>query len=179
LPGPVLLSANGVTQDLTKNFREDNNSGSRKTPVPLPNTNKSKVQHLRDLFEGREAIYIEKGALRVKVSNIREDIPGRYISADVKEIPTAGFPTGSYHDTPSPRHWRIGSGWVTTFSDHTWQMGYGGWSLFFAPRIVDGVVRLARQFPDNLPSMDRYNQILRYLQDHEAHEPTQRVFGES
>ena len=55
-------------------------------------------------------------------------------------------------------------------------MGYGEWSLFFAPRIVDGVVRLAREFPDNLYSIDRYNQILHYLYDDEAHEPTERVF---
>ena len=147
--------------------------------MPLPGANKSNVQHLRDLFEGREAIYIEKGALHVRVSNIQENIPERYISADVEEIPTDGFPTGSPDNSPNPWRWTISGGWMTSFSDHTWEMGYGGWTLFFAPRIVGGVVKLAREFPDNLHPMERYNKILRYLQNHEALELTQRVFGET
>jgi len=147
--------------------------------MTLLDTNTMRVQRLRDLFDGREAIYIEKGALRVRVYDIREEIPGLYISADVEEIPTVGILTGSHHITASPRHWGIGAGCMATFSDHTWQMGYGGWSLFFAPRIVDGVVKLAREFPDNLHSMARYNEILRYLVDHGAHEATRRVLGES
>jgi hypothetical protein len=147
--------------------------------MSLPNTNKSRVQRLRDLFEGQEAIYIEKGALRVRVSNIRADIPGRCIYADIEEIPTTGFPIwfiSQWLQWLQSRHWRIGGGYLTAFSDHTWNMGYGGWSLFFAPRLVDGVVRLAQEFPDNLQSIDRYNQILRYLEDHEAYERTKRVF---
>jgi len=55
-------------------------------------------------------------------------------------------------------------------------MGYGGWSLFFDPRIVDGVVGLAQEFPDHLDFIDRYDAILDYLQDHEARVPEQRVF---
>lgn len=144
--------------------------------MSLPNTNKSRVQRLRDLFEGQEAIYVEKGALRVRVSNIRADIPEKCIYADIEEIPTTGFPIWFIAQWLQSRHWRIGGGYLTAFSDHTWMMGYGGWSLFFAPRLVDGVVRLAQEFPDNLQSIDRYNQILGYLEDHEAYEPTERVF---
>lgn len=49
------------------------------------------VEKLRASFEGREAIYLEKGAIRVRVSNIRSADLGT-ILADIEEIPTAGFP---------------------------------------------------------------------------------------
>ncbi len=57
-------------------------------------------------------------------------------------------------------------------------MGYGGWSLFFAPRIIDGIMSLALQFPENLDPFQRYGEVLNYLKDHEAYEPTQPLFAE-
>ena len=44
-------------------------------------------------------------------------------------------------------------------------MGYGGWGLFFAPRIVEGVLNLALQFPESLDAHQRYKAIWRYLYD--------------
>jgi hypothetical protein len=166
---------------LTKSLREGNKCGRRNALMPHPNTNESRAKRLRDLFEGQEAIYVEHGALRVRVSNIRADISEQSIFADIEEIPTAGFPIWLLpalipQDT-QPLHWSIGGGNLTTFSDHTWKSGYGIWSLFFAPRVVDGVVRLAREVPDNLHSSDRYNHILDYLA--EADEPPERLFEES
>jgi hypothetical protein len=141
--------------------------------------NETTVKQLRALFEGREAIYVEKGALHVKVSDIHWNLARRWIKANVEEIPTVGFPTRSYGEAAScPRRWTIGAGYLTSFSDHTWDMGYGGWSLFFAP-YVEGVVSLAFQFPANLHSAQRYNEILRYLEDHEAYEFTKRLFPDS
>jgi hypothetical protein len=70
---------------------------ARNTHRPLPNTNQTRAQRVRELFEGREAIYQEKGALHVKVSNIQMNVHAPWICADVMEIPTAGFPTGGYH----------------------------------------------------------------------------------
>jgi hypothetical protein len=142
-----------------------------------------RVEQLRVRFEGREAIYVEKGALRVRVGDIRGDVAQRYISAEVEEIPTAGFPAGAFYEIqrlePSPLRWSIGDGYLTTFSDHTWYAGYGGWSLFFAPRIVDGILSLALRFQDNLDPFQRYREVLNYLKDHEAYdEPTQRLFAE-
>ncbi len=49
---------------------------------------------LRDRFEGREAIYVEKGALRVHVTNIRVD--GLSVGADVEEIITPGLGVGMF-----------------------------------------------------------------------------------
>jgi hypothetical protein len=57
-------------------------------------------------------------------------------------------------------------------------MGYGGWSLFFAPRIVEGILSIAIRSPDNLDPFQRYDEVLDYLKKHEAYQPTQRVFGE-
>lgn len=140
-------------------------------------SNEKRVEQLRDRFEGREAIYVEKGALRVKVTDIRGDAAKLYISAQVEEIPTPGLPVGFYWHIRgqelTPQRWSIGAGFLTRFSEHTWHMGYGGWALFFAPKIVDGVLNLALGFPDELDPSKRYREVLRYLQDHEAYEPTQ------
>jgi hypothetical protein len=51
--------------------------------APLAN-----CERLRPALDNHEAIYIERGALRVKVSNIRRTLK---CSADIEEIPTTGF----------------------------------------------------------------------------------------
>jgi hypothetical protein len=80
--------------------------------MSLPN--ETRVEQVRRLFEGREAIYVEKGALRVKVSDIRGDVARLLISAQVEEIPTPGFPVGSFHAIrrlqPSSLRWSIAGG---------------------------------------------------------------------
>ena len=140
------------------------------------------MERLRVLFEGREAIYVEKGASRVKVTNIHGNVAQQYVSAEVEEIPTTGLPVGVFHEIkkhePSPLRWSIEAGYLTDFSDHTWHMGYGGWSLFFAPRIVEGIQSVALRFPDNLDPFQRYKGILDYLKNYPAYEPTQRLFEE-
>lgn len=100
--------------------------------------NEKTVEQLRSLFEGREAIYVEKGALRARVRNIR--LGHDRIMADVEEIPTAGLPVGALYAIqrrePSPLRWTIGIGFISnsTFSDYKWKSGYPGWSIFLIRR---------------------------------------------
>ncbi|HEY6289570.1 MAG TPA: hypothetical protein VIW48_09000 [Nitrospiraceae bacterium] len=142
----------------------------------------SKFAQLRALFEGRKAIYVEKGALLVMVSSICVDVTQQCVSAEVEEIPTVGFPVGALDESKlhwqGPFRWSIGGGYLTCFSDYTWQMGYGGCSLFFAPRIVNGIQSLALRWTDNLDPFQRYKEVLDYLKDHDAYEPTQQLFEE-
>jgi hypothetical protein len=151
--------------------------------LKMPSSNEKKVEQLRSLFEGREAIYVEKGALRARVRNIRMGHDG--IMADVEEIPTAGLPVGALYAIqrrePSPLRWTIGVGFISTssFSDHNWHMGYGGWSIFFAPKIIESIVTLALQFPESLNPGERYDQVIASLKDHKAYERTQRLFAKS
>src|ERR1035438_6113927 len=64
--------------------------------VPRPSIAPSpEVQRVQASFEGREAIYIEKGVVRVRVSNIRATMP-QVIEADVEEIPTPGLGVGRF-----------------------------------------------------------------------------------
>lgn len=125
---------------------------------------------LRANFENREAIYIEKGALRVRVSNIRGWAARRTVLANVEEIPTAGLGVGMFdkrtRKQTTPLRWRIGGGSLTAFSDHKWVMGYGGWSLYFDPKIIEAALDLASRFPDDLDTYERYNQIVRLVQRH-------------
>jgi hypothetical protein len=147
----------------------------------MPFPAETKVTELRARFEGREAIYVEQGAVRVRVSDICWDAGKLCITAKVEEIATTGFPVGvfceSQRDESNPLSWNIGVGYLTTFSEHTWHMGYGGWSMFFSPEIVAGVVGLARDFPEDLHPFQGYREVLKYLDDHNAHEQTERVFS--
>src|SRR5260370_36103195 len=125
--------------------------------MSLPN--ETKVKQVRGLFEGRESIYVEKGALRVKVSDVRGDVARLFISAEVEEIPTAGFPAGAFYEIqrlePSPMRWSIEGGYLTIFSDHTWHMGYGGRSPFFSPRLFDGILGRSLPVPDKVEPPQR------------------------
>lgn len=148
----------------------------------MPFPAETRVAELRARFEGREAIYVEKGAIRVRISNMGWDGAKLCITARVEEIATPGFPAGVFYDPErndaNPLTWHIGAGYLTTCSEHTWNMGYGGWCIFFSPEIVDGVVGLAREFPADLHPFQKYRDVLKYLNDHNAHEPTERVFRE-
>ena len=135
---------------------------------------------LRKSFENREAIYIEHGFLRVRVHNIRDDLAARWIVADIDEIPTAGFEAGLFQiripTARRPLRWQIGGGFMTQFSDHTWHCGYGGWSMFFETRVVQGVVELAAQWTADLDEQGRYREVLEWLGEHNAYERTRPVF---
>ena len=138
-------------------------------------------EKLRNAFEGREAIYIEKGVLRVCVTNI--NCYAHQVYASVEEVPTKGlerslFHRRQIHEPTAPLRWKICGGFLTTFSDHTWQAGYGSWSLFFAPDVVRGVVSIASDWPTELGALERYNQAVRFLQDRKAGERSERVFPE-
>jgi hypothetical protein len=148
----------------------------------MPFPAETRVAELRARFEDKEAIYVEKGAIRVRISNICWDGATLCITARVQEISTPGFPVGVFYDPErdngNPLAWNIGAGYLTTSSEHTWNLGYGGWCIFFSPEIVDGVVRLAREFPDDPHPFQKYQDVLKYLDDHCAHEPAERVFCE-
>ena len=127
-------------------------------------------QHLLSPFEGREAIYVEKGALRVRVYDIR--LRTNDMSARLEELPTPGLgfamdPNPTTAD--KPRKWRIGTSKLAdpSFSTRCWMGGaYSGWSLYFDPEIVSGVVKLATLFPPNLPRVDGYRQFLKFVLHH-------------
>lgn len=137
-----------------------------------------KYEKLRMAFEGREAIYIEKGVLRVRVTNIHCREGDRRIDATVEEIPTPGLSGGLFFAPRSnePLRWKIGAGYLTTFSDYTWQMGYGGWSLYFAPGVVSGLTNLAADWSVELDAWERYNRALQFLRNCNAYEKAERVF---
>lgn len=119
--------------------------------------------------------------MRVRVTKIGLGLLERSISAEVEEVPTPGLPVAPLYDRLTgrriPLRWQIGAGYLTTFSEHCWYMGYGGWSLFFDPRIIRGVIDLASRFSYNATGYERYNQVLHFLMDHAAYEPSKRVFA--
>ena len=57
------------------------------------------VEKARSFYEGKEAIYIERGALRVRVNSVRVEIVHvntndlqEYLAFDLEEIPTPRLP---------------------------------------------------------------------------------------
>jgi hypothetical protein len=137
-------------------------------------------ERLKEAFEGREALYIEHGALRVRVSRITPDLRRRVVEALVEEIPTTGLEVTPLHaffeDRVSPLRWNIGAGSLSLFSEHTWAVGYGGWSICCDPQMVAGVVALAARFTADLTPTDRYGKILEYVEEHPVDEQPTRVF---
>jgi hypothetical protein len=120
---------------------------------------------LVQLFEGREGIYLEKGITRVRVFDLDAEVPRRYVSAQVEELPTPELRCrpglGSPEDAARPpRRWEIGAGYLSTFCEHYWDVGYGGWSLFFSPSVIDTVIRRARELPADLSPHEQYTAIL-------------------
>jgi hypothetical protein len=97
----------------------------------------SKVAELRAWFEGREAIYVEQGAVRVRVSDIRWDVGKLGITAKVEEITTAGFPVGVFYesqrDESNPLSWNIGAGYLTTSPNTLGAYGIWGLEHLFLP----------------------------------------------
>lgn len=139
-------------------------------------------EELRRRFEGREAIYVEKGALRVRVTNIRSP-GGSHIKADVEEIITSGLGVGMFHGMrqpgDAPLRWSIGAGNLTTCSAQSWEMGYGGWTLFFAPGVVQAVVECAAQFAPDADPHDGYRAVTRLLYGSHTHETSRSIFPEA
>ena len=135
----------------------------------VPNESRA-ISKLRANFEGRQAIYVEKGALLVSVSDIR---PGQTtVAAQIDEVPARGLGVGGFDGSrlkrATPLRWTIRAGYLAEFSDHCWNMGYGGWSLYFEPRLVQVVLHLAAEFPDTLDTFERYHKIVRLLQHDQA-----------
>ncbi|MBI1984353.1 MAG: hypothetical protein HYS61_09160 [Acidobacteria bacterium] len=138
-------------------------------------------QRVRENFEGREALYVEKGALVVRVTGISDDPDNRTIEAVVDEVPTLGLRPSLIHErffpgVPGPISWSISAGFLSTFSEHTWSVGYGGWFLTTAPEILCQVVALAATFEERLSPEDRFGRIMEHIYLHPIHEEVSRVF---
>jgi hypothetical protein len=125
----------------------------------------SNCEVLRARFEGREAIYVEKGALRVRVNNIHL-IEGSRIGAEIEEIITPGLGVGLFYrrhpSRTNPLRWEI-SGNSKSYSDQSWWMGYGGWSLEFDPEFVQAVIDFAARRSNDADPAEGYSEVCRML----------------
>jgi hypothetical protein len=131
------------------------------------------LDKIRACYEGKEAIYIEKGALRVRVGNIRFDnLKGEseYVEAEIEEIPTPGLPVSlRKYDRgaePRPLRWRIGTNIKVHpyYSPDYWSSPpYVGWSMYFSPELIKGVVDLASGFPQDQPLDVGYRRIMTFI----------------
>ena len=137
-------------------------------------------EQVRRSFENREAIYVEQGALRVRITNIQANVAERYLTAQVEEIQTPELGIGIYRrrrpNESTLLRWDIGAGYLTYFSDDSWHMGYGMWSLYFATRVVEGVVDLASRWPENLDDDRRNKEVIDRLMEPDARSLTRPVF---
>ena len=140
---------------------------------------RSLCENLCATFVGRRAIYLEKFACLVKVTDIAYDLRKRIVTARVETIDAPGM-EGSHRPKGDgdyrPMRWKITAGYLTRFSEHTWKMGYGGWSMYFSPEIVESVLELAAGWDPSLHIFDKYGNTLRALEALDAHKPTRRIF---
>jgi hypothetical protein len=148
----------------------------------MPFSAEIKVEELRARLEGREGIYVEKGAVRVRVSNIGWDAGKLNITARLRRFRQLAFQSGCSMSpkgmSRNPLSWTIGAGHLTMFSKHTWNMGNGGWCIFFSAEIVDGCRRACSRISRGTSSLSRVPGGSKCLDDHNAHESAERVFCE-
>lgn len=132
-------------------------------------------ERLRRSFDNREAIFFERSVMHVRVSGIRVNLAERFIEARLEPLPTYGMMgAGKFRDGKSGT---IAGGALTRFSEHVWEAGYGGWTLFFSPETVQGVVALAAHWPAQLDAMERGIALGKWLAGQNLLlEPTARVF---
>ncbi len=126
------------------------------------------IAKLRATFENREAICIEKGAIRVRVFNIHGSEEEHCVYADVEEILTPGLGVGMFDPGETsprePRRWKVTAGCWTSFNEQEWTMGYGGWTFYIGAELGRGVCEMAAHFPEELSSYHRYCQIMDFIQ---------------
>jgi len=83
-----------------------------------------KCEKLRDAFEGREAILLDKGVLRVRVRRITPRVAIRCIYALLEEIPTPGLERSLFHmqrpEQSIPLRLDVTAGYLSRFSRSTW-----------------------------------------------------------
>ena len=143
----------------------------------MANLAEAHCEALRGRFEGRHAIYVEAGVVCVRVVSIRPRPASRHVAADIEEVSGHHTAGGRFHPQPeSARRWTISGAHLMEFSENTWRMGYGGWSLFFAPHIIAGLADLAVDWAPELTADERYKRALLFLLDQRAYESSERVF---
>jgi hypothetical protein len=110
--------------------------------------------------EGRHAIFAEKWIVsHVRVHSIR--FTDRWVKARIAPIPTRGL--------YGKNEIEIGCDWeYLTLGKEIWAgYGYCGWSLYFAPLIIDEVLRAAASFPNEWiydpadPAFDAHHAVLK------------------
>jgi hypothetical protein len=142
---------------------------------------KENIDVIKSRFEGRTAIYLEKGVLVVTVFDICAGPYNKSIYAKVREEPTRGLERPLIQlpnwDGKRPLQWEIGSGLYTSVSTEIWSVGYGLWTLFFDEPLVVAFCSLAASWDDSLDSFARYHEACEFVYKHEfIRRPRRRVF---
>lgn len=118
----------------------------------------------------------------VRVTNICASISQVQVTAHAEEVITPGLGVGMFarksQQGKKPHRWHFGAGYLTMFADTYWATGYGGWSLYFDPKLIEEVLQLAISFPPDLNTFERYNRIVRFIQQDQLMKLTdvRRVF---
>ena len=129
-------------------------------------------EQLRALFDERDAIYVEKGVLRVRVANVRVNERAQTFRAEIEEIPTRGLV-----NVYGRQRWEVGDERDGLFFSDHFLAGFG-WRIFTDPDVIIAIVDIASKWPHDLRYADRYNEVVRWLEDHDAvPRPARRVFS--
>jgi len=132
-----------------------------------------RLDQIRTWFEGKQAIYIEREALLVRVGNILgvDHLGKEFTQADVEEIPSSGLPVHSPRYVPvgpsHPLRWRIAIGPQAICTPNYWsgRVGQcGGWGLHFSPQLIAEVLDIASGFPKDQSSYAGFIHIRRYIE---------------
>jgi hypothetical protein len=136
------------------------------------------LENARLLYEGKEAIYLEKGALRVRVKSIgirsvRVNTTNDaldYMEFALEEIPTPGLPVWLQGSPPTigphPHRFKVGAPFEIPLFHDSCSATYV-WSMYFSPKLVGEVVEMATNFAgDSSPEL--YRKISGHISLHDT-----------
>lgn len=130
------------------------------------------IPRIKEIFEGREAIYQEWGMLRVRVLNIRHQVAERKIYFDVEEIRTPGLGVGHFKSRsrlPQGGLFRWDSFvFFDNMSTKYWGFEQTGANFMFDSRIIAAIVSRAVRLPEDMDALEAYRQLGEVIWDLES-----------
>ena len=121
------------------------------------------IPKVLEMFEGREAIYQEKGFLRVRVLNLRHKVGKREIEFEVEEVRTPGLGVGRFKSASKQSGGKLIRWDSFVFFDNMKTMHWGfeqsGANFKFDPDVIAAIVSRSAALSKETDDPATYNDL--------------------
>ena len=121
------------------------------------------IPKVLEMFEGREAIYQEKGFLRVRVLNLRHKVGKREIEFEVEEVRTPGLGVGRFKSASKQSGGKLMRWDSFVFFDNMttrhWGFEQSGANFKFDPDVITAIVDRSAALSKETNDSATYNDL--------------------